>query len=330
METAKIIIARIFFYFGYNFYKLFGFTPKVSYLSLRKLYYTSNGQFNNKISNKISLSTPPEFKSDPATGILGTLDEVDIKKISEKIKMDGYYIFETELKEEMINDLMEFSLNTDARLIPSDSTKFEKYNREEPSAVKYQFQEQDLIQNKTVQSIMADNSLIAVAQNFLGTTPILDMISMWWSTTLSKEASTEVAQLYHFDMERIKFLKFFIYLTDVDENTGPHCYVKGSTSREIPEEVKKDGRIPDHEISKAYGKDNLIEITGKKGTILAVDTSGFHKGKKLEKDDRLLFQLEFTNSLFGIKNSYYSITDPSKDLSIKMQSYPRIYKRYSK
>ena len=32
---------------------------------------------------------------------------------------------------------------------------------------------------------------------------------------------------------------------------------------------------------------------------MAVDTRGFHKGKELLKDNRLLFQIEFANSMFG-------------------------------
>jgi hypothetical protein len=93
-------------------------------------------------------------------------------------------------------------------------------------------------------------------------------------------------------------MKFFFYLTDVSSDTGPHCYVKGS-HKILPLELRRDGRFSDEEISESYGSKNLIEICGKKGTILAVDTRGFHKGKELLKDNRLLLQLEFANSMFG-------------------------------
>ena len=45
---------------------------------------------------------------------------------------------------------------------------------------------------------------------------------------LSKKADSEAAQMFHFDLDRIKWLKFFIYLTDVKINSGPHVYVSGT------------------------------------------------------------------------------------------------------
>ena len=34
-------------------------------------------------------------------------------------------------------------------------------------------------------------------------------------------------QLYHFDLDEIKMVKI-LYLSDVEINDGPHCYIKGS------------------------------------------------------------------------------------------------------
>ena len=37
------------------------------------------------------------------------------------------------------------------------------------------------------------------------------------------------AQLYHFDLDRPKWLKFFIYLNDVENlDHGPHSYIKNT------------------------------------------------------------------------------------------------------
>ena len=176
--------------------------------------------------------------------------------------------------------------------------------------------------------MIADQSILAVSQSFLKSKPVLDLVSMWWSTAISKEASSEVAQLFHWDMERIKFLKFFFYLTDVDHDTGPHCFVKGSNNG-FPISVRRDGRISDEEISKAYPSENIVEITGKKGTILAVDTSGFHKGKNLKHGDRLLLQFEFSNSLFGVNSEYFVVNDPITELKKSAISFPFVYQRYT-
>lgn len=42
-----------------------------------------------------------------------------------------------------------------------------------------------------------------------------------------------------------------------------------------------------------------MELRGKRGTILAVDTRGFHKGKPLEAGSRLMAQLIFAFPQFS-------------------------------
>ena len=99
-------------------------------------------------------------------------------------------------------------------------------------------------------------------------------------------------------MDRFRFVKFFVYLTDVDTNNGPHCYVRGSHLRK-PRVLLRDERILDDEIASHYKPENMVELTGPTGTILAVDTRGFHKGKPLVERDRLILQIQFADSLFG-------------------------------
>ena len=98
-------------------------------------------------------------------------------------------------------------------------------------------------------------------------------------------------------MDRIKFLKVFFYLTDVDADTGSHCYVPASHRRK-PAALLRDGRYSDEEITRHYGS-TPVEITGRRGTILLADTRGIHKGKPLARGERLILQFELAPSLFG-------------------------------
>ena len=66
-----------------------------------------------------------------------------------------------------------------------------------------------------------------------------------------KGASSEAAQLFHFDMDRIRFLKVFIYLTDVGTENGPHVYVRGS-HRSKPPAFFRDRRFSDAEVKRAF------------------------------------------------------------------------------
>ena len=128
--------------------------------------------------------------------------------------------------------------------------------------------------------------------------------------------------MFHHDLDRLKFIKFFIYITDVDLDTGPHVYVRKSNLKS-PAYILKDGRYSDELISENAGED-VISICGPKGSIIAVDTRGLHKGMEVNTSERLLFQLEFSNSLFG-KPEF-----PNFKLNLKMNSaYSSSYRLYS-
>ncbi len=108
--------------------------------------------------------------------------------------------------------------------------------------------------------------------------------------------------LYHFDMHRVGFLKWFFYLTDVTPETGPHCVIAGSHRRAgKPPEILERGfvRIPDEDLQKYYAPEQMVELCGPRGTIIAVDTRAFHKGKLPETADRLVLQFQLSNGLFG-------------------------------
>jgi len=270
-EGLKILTAKILFWLGYWYYRIFNTTPWLSYQSLRKLFYTTNGTFNQRISDKISKEYPI-YDTLESHGILGNLNRAACQEIADKIQQDGFYIFDKKLDSDMVDKLVELSLNTNAIMIPAppgQGPEPVKFNRLHPLTIKYQFQEEDLIQNHLIQRLVVDKSILSMAQVFLNSKPILDQISMWWSTSISKSASSEVAQLYHFDMERIKFLKFFFYLTDVNSETGPHCYARGSNNG-FPANLRKDGRIADAPLKRSHTKNVLLTDVSNVAVILSI------------------------------------------------------------
>src|SRR5690606_18205340 len=101
-------------------------------------------------------------------------------------------------------------------------------DRARPRAVRYELRADDLVASSDVQRLLADWSLLAVAQDYLRATPIIDIVAMWWHTALHDHPDARAAQFFHFDMDRPRWLKFFIYLTDVAPENGPHCFIRGS------------------------------------------------------------------------------------------------------
>src|SRR5262249_4996452 len=155
------------------------------------------------------------------------------------------------------------------------------------------------------QRIIGDPVFVNVSQAYIGAETALKNVSMWWSAALDGKPDLEdyAAQQFHFDYDPApKWLKFFIYLTDVDSQSGPHIFVRGSHRCRHPKlrDIFARGyfRIADDEIEGVFGKDHIMELAGPRGTVRAVDTLGFHKGKPPQRGNRLVTQLEFATPLF--------------------------------
>ena len=94
-------------------------------------------------------------------------------------------------------------------------------------AAKFMYASEDLLKLKPVQEIILNDYLLDVASKYLDAEPILYNINCWYNFP-TKLADKEAAQLWHFDMDRPKWLKIFIYLNNCNKNNGPHCFVQGT------------------------------------------------------------------------------------------------------
>lgn len=283
-----------------------------SYVEMRRDYILSKFDIVNKVCKLNSLLNP-KYKIQKSEGVLGRLDNVQVNAICKQIEKDGYYIFPKMLSVDLIEQIKEFASNQPINYLMANeknisySNETVRYAESKGLSNRYQILNIfDFRHSPASLQIATDPNLLHIANNYLGSKPILDLIIFWWSRSLNdlkiSNENKEIlknssAQMFHIDMDRLKFLKFFLYLTDVDTNTGPHVYVRG-TNKKIPNYIKKDGRYSDSFIEE-NDRDNILEINGKTGTIMAVDTRGLHKGKELEYGERLIFQIEFSNSLFG-------------------------------
>ena len=323
---------------GVLIYKITGKNHEFSYQALIRLYCRTRGSSSKVLTDFLKILHPAKLQH-PVEGVLGTYSGDRLAAIADILKRDGFYVFENKLSENVLQDLLKISQSTKAILRKSDSdpvngaTRRDIYKRGAPEAVRYDYASEDLMRSEVVQKLVSDPSILAVARAYLGVEPVLDIVTMWWHTDFSKTPDSNAAQLFHFDMDRIKWLKFFFYVTDVTSETGPHCFIRGTHRAEnIPEELLNRGyvRISDGDMKSFFKAEDFIEFEGRRGTVIAEDTSGLHKGKHVHKGDRLVFQLEFAVSMFGSPGSEKFVIRDVRvpELSQMMANYPRIYENF--
>ena len=319
---------------GYRHFLETGENSDRSYQSLIRLFCSTSGRSNDWMSRDISRRNPPR-KFSTSKGILGDLTEADLSKITQNLDTKGFHIFQARLPQELCRQLLDYSTTQAGLMRPMDGEKESRvelavYDRRAPRSVRYDFTQAMLLESPQVQSILADTSVLSVAQSYLRALPVADVLAMWWHTAFSKVPDAEAAQFYHFDMDRVKWLKFFIYLTDTSNVNGPHCFISGShRTRGMPWAIRKRGaafRFTDEEVAEHYSSQKFIEFNAPAGTIIAEDTRGLHKGKHVLSGDRLMLQFQFSNSLFGKdcpKTPIGKVVD--QNLKNRIAEYPRIY-----
>lgn len=328
-ELIKYIVFPIAFIFGILNFLISGKTSKIYYQSFRFLFVITNGRINDLFSKMISLFIP-KYKISSAVGVLGELSELDINRIVSDIESNGFHVFKNKLEQDRIDHIYKFASETKVSYLDFNqkniaySTEKVIFSENSGLSPRFQFTNQELFENESLKKIIFDRSLLAIANSYLKTKPILDLAVMWWSVPFDSVAENKAAQMFHFDMDRFKFIKFFFYINDVNTDNGPHCYVRAS-HKGLPKEMLQDRRITDDEIRKNYDDKDILELVGGKGSIIAVDTRGLHKGKPLISGKRLLFQIEFTNSLFGAPYNIIESNGLPDEYKTKKMEYKRAY-----
>jgi hypothetical protein len=266
------------------------FIDKLGFFVMRKI---TNKMVMDRI---INLKAKSLGKISLPSGKSTFIEDAKVKDHVRNLSTDGYTILDHKLSQEQVKTIVEYSeqINcydnyrsetepVDPRNAPSE-THVANYRRE------------DLVKFKPILDIANDPGLLQTVQDFLGAKPTISNVNMWWSFGGRKQA--EHAQLFHRDLDDWKFCKLFIYLTDVDAESGPHIYVRKTSQSPL---FRKIRRYSDAEIEKTFGKENVMKFTDSKGAAFMVDTYGFHKGLLPKSKNRLLLQIQYSLHPIGVE-----------------------------
>lgn len=276
--------------------------PPEAYQSMIILHGQTQGLSTRLISTLLSAHRP-YVQSSVKSGIFGDVPSDLAPSIAKKVRETGFAMLPMKLPQPMIDRLTDFARTNEANFKGGDVEGRGLFDAATPRARIYSFPARDCLRSPDIQDVLGDEFLLSLAGRYLGVTPIVDLLTMWWSAVFEEGSASEAAQLFHFDMDKPRWLKLFIYLTDVDESAGPHVYVERShrLRNEKVGSLLRRGytRIPDADIVDAYGAESLRSIGGPAGTIFVADTIGFHKGLPPTGKERLVLQLSYATTLFG-------------------------------
>ena len=142
-----------------------------------------------------------------------------------------------------------------------------------------------------------DPCLIEVASRYLGMQAALLAVELWWDRPTT--APAKETQLWHQDGDDLMNVKAFMYLNDVDADTGPFCFIPrtqpGGLRHAVAVERNAQGRSTDEQMARAIPASEWRVCTGAAGTVIVCDTCGYHKGLKPTCRDRLMLMVQYAS-----------------------------------
>ena len=148
-----------------------------------------------------------------------------------------------------------------------------------------------------IQTISQDPLILAIAQAYLQTKPILMNTRLWWNFIVNDDECDlrKGARTFHYDPDDYGSIAFAFYLTDVDlQDSGTHVCVRGShKNKKIQRLLSFSLNSLDAEIAKDYGQKNIVEIKGKSGYGFIEDRFIFHEANSPLNQERLILYIQF-------------------------------------
>ena len=135
--------------------------------------------------------------------------------------------------------------------------------------------------------------VLRVVSDYMGMLPLLYRINLLYSP--NNEVLEKSSQFYHLDPEDVIMTKIFIFVEDVDADTGPTTVLPADRSAAVRRAIDyRKGRVPDETVERIGGAENLVECTGPAGTMAFLDTCRcFHMGSRKAGKPRHAIMIQY-------------------------------------
>jgi len=132
--------------------------------------------------------------------------------------------------------------------------------------------------------LAASRRMLDIANAYHGFWSKLEYVDLWYTPPVPADTPRQVSQHWHFDYNDRHLLKAFIYLVDVDDDTGPFEFIPGTQPGGSLESVwpwrpAGQGYPPPDEFDERAERELPVRtFTGPKQTMLFCNTAGLHRG----------------------------------------------------
>ena len=264
-------------------------------LDKRYLYHYLQGLVTNvKIRSNLAKIEANLFKSEKRFS-----DKTDI--IRENSYIENPLDISNETVEEIKNSLKDFNCHDQT----DSSLEFDINSRPSDCHLAF-YNSSDLFKSEPILGLAVNEVLIDIYNDLYGCDPIIDHIAAWWTFPSDQNHDT---QYWHRDIDTLNLLKFLIYLTDVDLNSGPHYLIPGSHDMQI--RTSKDKKHEDQEFEAIIKEYCPKVFTGPAGTNFLENTFAFHKGTNPKDKPRLLLEIIYSRvpTPFSNKKPFISLDE---------------------
>lgn len=241
----------------------------------------SNPTYRAAFADRLARLRPAHQPSDPACAVSGSRD----------LSGAGLHELGKVLSTEKASELVRYFEKKKARdPYRTAEAEFFPLSKERPPAAHIAHHSaSDILNAPGLLSLANDPRILDIVGDFLGCKPTIGYIAAWWS--YSTGLGPQQAENFHRDVDDWRFVKLFVYLTDVNAENGPHQYVEYSAQQK---KLIKIGRFKDSEVTSTFGHDNVRTMTSEAGKGFLENTYGVHKGQPVQVGHRLLFQVVYS------------------------------------
>ena len=298
----------LFFWAGLLKASCTGQTPESSHLSAINQYCKSNGALQYIVSTILSPRSDLcsfAFNNDFNSG--KNVDDpklqrhewcIPLEELTARVfKKSGYTILPFLCNRSILSSLD--SELAGLKCIPGDGLHAGKpinIDPNNPACIRANFISSDIRQLTTINLLPHAYSFLERARSILGNSAYLQSVDCWFNFPNKyghfDPITNDSAQSFHFDMPGINWLHFFVYLTDVGKDNGPHTfvpctYMPFAKSSELL--AKRYQRITAVEMA-TYESKSEIQIVGSRGTVIQARTASWHRASEVKQGYRKILQ----------------------------------------